>query len=318
MDFFKRHTAWLLSFGLALFLVTTYQAVFAAPADFPAGSVITVSPGSFAPQVAQAFADAHVIAHPSVMRLVLRLTGKSDNVQAGAYRFESPQNVFSITRRLTTGAYGFSPVSITFIEGITVREMAAQVATTFPQISEEDFLREAQPYEGYLFPDTYLFFPFVDVATVVATMRENFDRKTSALSSDIHASGHSLSEIVILASLLEKEARTTTSRRMVSGIIENRLKLGMPLQVDAVFGYIFKRATYSPSLEDLKVDSPYNTYTHTGLPPGPIGNPGLESIQAALTPTKTSYIYYLTGKDGLMHYATTFVGHQANKSAYLN
>lgn len=104
---------------------------------------------------------------------------------------------------------------------------------------------------------------------------------------------------------------------MVAGILYNRLKLGMPLQVDAVFGYIFGRDTYSPSFADLKVDSPYNTYTHKGFPPGPIANPGFDSLQAALHPAKTKYLYYLTGKDNLMHYATTYAGHQANQKRYL-
>ena len=121
-----------------------------------------------------------------------------------------------------------------------------------------------------------------------------------------------------MASLVEKEARTDANRRIVAGVLWNRLALGMPLQVDAVFGYIFDRDTYSPSFEDLKVDSPYNTYTHKGLPPGPISNPGLESIYAALYPTKTNYLYYLTGRDTLMHYAKTYAEHQANRRKYLD
>jgi len=91
----------------------------------------------------------------------------------------------------------------------------------------------------------------------------------------------------------------------------------MPLQVDAVFGYIFNKDTYSPSFADLKIDSPYNTYTRIGLPPGPIDNPGLDSIEAVLHPTKTNYLYYLTDKNGVMHYAATFAEHQSNQRKYL-
>ena len=148
-------------------------------------------------------------------------------------------------------------------------------------------------------------------------MRANFNTKIASSSRDIVASGHTLSDIVIVASLIEKEARTIANKRIVAGILWNRLALGMPLQVDAVFGYIFNRDTYSPSFEDLKVDSPYNTYTHTGLPPGPISNPGFDSIDATLHPTKTDYLYYLTGSDNLMHYATTYAGHQTNQRTYL-
>jgi UPF0755 protein len=148
-------------------------------------------------------------------------------------------------------------------------------------------------------------------------MRENFDTKISALSANITASRHTISDSIIMASLIEKEARTTGNRKIVSGILWSRLALGMPLQVDAVFGYIFNRDTYSPSFADLKVDSPYNTYVHAGLPPGPINNPGLDAILAALHPTKTNYLYYLTDKNGVMRYATTFAEHQANQRKYL-
>ena len=120
-----------------------------------------------------------------------------------------------------------------------------------------------------------------------------------------------------MASLVEKEARTIASRRLVAGILWNRLELGMPLQVDAVFGYIFNRETYSPSFADLTTESPYNLYLHKGLPPGPINNPGLDALGATLNPTKTDYLYYLTGTDNLMHYATTYAGHLANQRKYL-
>ena len=116
-----------------------------------------------------------------------------------------------------------------------------------------------------------------------------------------------------MASILEKEARKLETRKVIAGILWKRIEIGMPLQVDAVFGYIHATSTYSPTFEDLEVDSPYNTYTNRGLPPGPIGNPGLESIRAALEPTKTPYLYYLTGKDGFMYYAKTFDQHVANR-----
>jgi UPF0755 protein len=148
-------------------------------------------------------------------------------------------------------------------------------------------------------------------------MRDNFDAKLAPLVADVRASGRRLSDTVILASLVEKEARTSVNRRIVAGILLNRLRLGMPLQVDAVFGYIYGRDTYSPSFADLKVDSPYNTYMHPGLPPGPINNPGLDALLAVLHPTETAYLYYLTDRDGVMHYAKTYATHQANQAKYL-
>jgi UPF0755 protein len=317
MDFFNRHRAWAISFAGAMLFVGGYQVLFSAPRDFPAGSIVAIAKGSSAPAAAQTLAAAHIIEYPLVLELVLRFTGQSGNVRAGAYLFESPQNLFNVAERLVVGAYGFPPVRLTLVEGVTIREAAAQIAEAFPAIPASEFVEEARPYEGYLFPDTYFFSTSADAASIVKTMRDNFNTKLAPLSADISASGRSLTDIMTMASLVEKEARTSAVRRIVAGILWNRLQLGMPLQVDAVFGYIFDRDTYSPSYADLKVDSPYNTYTHVGLPPGAINNPGLDALSAALHPTKTEYLYYLTDAEGVMHYATTYAGHQANQRKYL-
>ena len=267
--------------------------------------------------ITKQLSDARIIKHPRFLQFTLRISGASSRVQSGAYLFKTPQNLFAVAYRLITGDYGLPPVKVTFVEGLTVRDMALQTAETFSGISSDDFISEGRSQEGYLFPDTYLFHPDADVTSIIATMRTNFDAKIAPLSDDIKTSGHSISDVVIVASLVEKEVRTNENKRIVAGILWKRLEINMPLQVDAVFGYIFNRDTYSPSFEDLKVNSPYNTYIHTGLPPGPISNPGLESIQAALYPIKTNYLYYLTGSDDLMHYARTYAAHIANQNKYL-
>ncbi len=318
MDFFKHHTVWFFSFALALLLVGGYSFTFAPPSTFPSGEIVVIARGASVSDIARKLHDAHIIAHPSLLRIILRMSGASNRVRAGTYLFSTPEDVCTVAYRLITGAYGLPPVRITFPEGMTVLDMGTKVTGAFPSLSAQDFFLSGKTYEGYLFPDTYLFPPDADTALIIKTMRDNFDAQIAPLTGDIGASGHPLSDIVIMASLLEKEVRTNANKRIVAGILWNRLALGMPLQVDAVFGYIYGRDTYSPSLEDLKVDSPYNTYTHTGLPPGPINNPGLESIEAVLNPTKTDYLYYLTGKDTLMHYATTYAGHQANRKKYLD
>ena len=313
----KRQNPWVIAFSGAILLIGIYTALFAPPSNFPTKSTITISKGSAAPSVARQLVDARVIARPSLFLFLLRMTGTSSFIQAGPYRFESPENLFVVMYRIVVGDYGLPSVRITFPEGTTVRDAASLIDGNLPEVSDADFLKLAKPYEGYLFPDTYVFPPSSDASSIVALMRINFNTKIAPLSAEITSSGRSLSDVITLASLIEREARSSESKRMVAGILENRLKLGMPLQVDAVFGYIFDRDTYSPSLKDLTVDSPYNTYTHTGLPPGPICNPGLDSIEAVLNPTKTDNLYYLTGRDGLMHYATTYAGHQANRRKYL-
>ncbi len=307
----------LCAIALTLVLSSGYHLLLAPPADFVPGEIVVIRNGSSGAAAATELAAAQVIRQPLVFRAIVRLLGQGQQMQAGAYRFSSPQNVVVVAHRITHGVFGLPPQRITFTEGMTVRSMARKVAAAFPEISASDFLAAAQPYEGYLFPDTYVFAPSATAASIVATLRKNFDTKTAALAAAAPASGHSFSDVVIMASLIQKEARTSTDQHMIAGILWNRIAHHMPLQVDAVFGYIFGRSTYSPSFADLGVDSPYNTYTHQGLPPGPIDSPGLSALDAAEHPTKTNYLYYLTGTDGLMHYAMTYTAQLANQRKYL-
>ncbi|MFA5942133.1 MAG: endolytic transglycosylase MltG [Candidatus Paceibacterota bacterium] len=296
LAFFKTNWPWIAMLAFAAVSIGGYRSFISPPADFPSGSIVVVAQGLSAPQVARGLADARVIAHPMSLELLVRLGAKSTRIQAGAYRFESPQNVFTIARRLVTGAFGLPLTRITFIEGVTVREIAAQVEEAFPGISAADFASIGEPHEGYLFPDTYFFSPSADAESIVRDMRDNFNAQTAPLAEETRASGHSLSEIVMMASLIEKEARGITDKRLVSGILWNRLERDMPLQVDAA----------------------RETYEHKGFPAVPIANPGLESLEAALHPAQTDYFYYLTGNDGLMHYAKTFTTHQSNIRKFLN
>jgi UPF0755 protein len=149
-------------------------------------------------------------------------------------------------------------------------------------------------------------------------MEQNFYHRIEPLEGLIADFGKPLDEVLTMASLLEKEARTPVSRRTIAGILWNRIDANMPLQVDAVFGYIKKGDIYSPKFSDLKVDSPYNTYKYKGLPPGPIANPSLASIRAAVTPIESSYLFYLSDRGGRMHYSTAYSQHLRYKRMYLN
>jgi UPF0755 protein len=317
MDTIRQHPRWSAALACAVVLLVGYWYFLAPPSSFPSGSIVVVSRGASANDIVKQFTEAHIVKHASVFEMVLRISGASEQLQAGAYLFEQPENVLTVVYRLRSGESGLPPVRLTFPEGDTVRDMAEEIHEAFPSFSTEAFIAVAKSKEGYLFPDTYLFPSDTTLESIVETMRGNFHTKTEPLMGDVQASGHSLSDIITLASLVEKEARTEVNRRIVAGILWNRLAQKMPLQVDAVFGYIFNRDTYSPSFADLKVNSPYNTYAHAGLPPGPICNPGLESIDAALHPTQTKYLYYLTDREGVMHYATTYAEHQANQKKYL-
>ena len=302
---------------VAALLMIGYWLLVSPPLRYPTGDLIVIARGDSAVQVADELAQERVVRSAVAFKYLLRLTGVSAHIHPGSYRLTKPENAFTIASRIGAGAFGIPPTRLTFAEGETVRDMAAKISTAFPTITESDFITAAGPYEGYLFPDTYLFPPDATADSIVQAMRDNFEAKITPLMPAISASGHTLSDIIIMASLIEKEARTSDSRRMVSGILWNRIKDGMPLQVDAVFGYIFHRSTYAPSFADLSVASPYNTYLHTGLPPGPIDNPGLDSITAAIEPAQTDDLYYLTGKDGRMHYARTYAEQLANQRLYL-
>lgn len=307
---------WALGLLICASALASSYLLLAPPRPFPVGAIVVIKEGSSATAVAHELAEAGIVSYPELLRVLWRVTGDT-TLRPGAYRFTAPENVVRVARRVALGTYGIPSIRITFPEGSTVLDMAHRVSAKFPEIPLSDFISAAGPYEGSLFPDTYTFQPSATAAAVVAKMQSTFVEKLAPLAPDIAASGHSLSEIIIMASIIEREARTEEDRRMIAGVLWNRINKGMPLQVDAVFGYIYSRQTYSPSYRDLGVDSPYNTYAHKGLPPGPICNPGLSSIEAALHPSPTKSLFYLTGRDGLMHYATTYRGHKANLNAYL-
>ena len=225
-------------------LLIGYVFFIAAPSNFPTGKRVVVPRGGSVSEVADTLARAHVIRSSLALESALRLSGASGKVQAGTYLLDAKENVFTIAHRLATGAYHLPPVRITFPEGDTSRDIAEKVSAAFPAISQPEITSRAKAQEGYLFPDTYLFPPDATTQSVLETMRANFDAKIASLLSEVQTSGRSLSDIVTVASLLEKEARTDENRRIVAGVLWNRIARGMPLKVDAVFGYIYNRDTY--------------------------------------------------------------------------
>ncbi len=293
-----------------------YFLFLAPPAGFPAGAIIVIPEGATLTEVGALLGHERVIESPNAFELFVRMAGAGRALKAGSYRFAAPANALTVAGRIVRGESGIPSVRITFFEGMTAREMGVLAAKQFPNISAESFRAIAEPYEGYLFPDTYRLLSDARARDILVRLRAAFAEKIAPLQSAIAASGHPLSDIVIMASLVEKEAQNPEDQRIIAGILWNRIRKGLPLQVDAVFGYIEGRAEFAPSLAELSTDSPYNTYKHKGLPPGPIANPGLGALRAAIAPEKTRYLFYLTGRDGLMHYAATFAEHQANRQAY--
>jgi UPF0755 protein len=290
---------------------------FAAPGQFPTGQVITIAPGTSITKAASQLRTGHYLGSTFVFRELVRFMPGAHGVQSGVYIFSKPAGALTIAWNLSHGVSGIPTMKVTFPEGTTVRQMGKVLGNSLPNFDEEAFDAAALPAEGFLFPDTYFFLPGISEVEVVALMRANYATHIAKFADRITAFKKSEREVVIMASLLEGEGKTLEDKRMIAGILWNRITAGMPLQVDAPFGYIHSAAGYTPTAKDLASDSAYNTYRYKGLPPTPINNPGDESLLAALTPSKTDYVYYLTGTDGTMHYSKTFPEHIAKQKKYL-
>lgn len=201
--------------------------------------------------------------------------------------------------------------TVTVREGLTVRETDKLLADhgIIPLGSLPESL------EGYLFPDTYEFFVPQSPATVLKKFTDNFDRRVRSIVPD----GADLKKILTVASLIEKEAHDSKDRRIISGIIWKRLEANIPLQIDSSICYLkFGGGCLPINENDYKIDSPYNTYLYKGLPPGPIGNPGKDSIEASLYPEKSPYLFYVSNpKDQKTIFATNFEEHKRNIIKYL-
>lgn len=299
--------------GLLVFFLFFHAAFVKPPLAFPTGGLVFIEEGMTVSEAAQLLEQEKIIRSSAFFSFLIKTFGDGGGVRSGTYGFEKPLFVYGVADRLTQGDFGASLIRVTIPEGATVREMGLLYEKAIPGFDREKFIALAKPHEGYLFPDTYLFAPGTIPETVINVMQKTFDERISDIQEDIDTFGEPLEDIVIMASLLEREARQFETKQTVSGILWKRIEIGMPLQVDAVFGYILDTETFSPTFDQLEIDSPYNTYTNRGLPPGPIANPGIESLLAAVTPKSSPYLYYLTGADGQMYYGRTFEEHVANR-----
>lgn len=289
------------------------------PRSFPRGAVVTIPEGTSLRKAGKILRERDVVRSSTLFEAYIIMQRGELRIKAGDYFFESPQSPWHVAARITKGAYGFEQVALTIPEGLTRTEIAALIVNKdqFPFFNEAAFLAATDGKEGFLFPDTYFVPRNMQGADLVHLLRETFDRKIASRAEAISTSGRTEHEIVTMASILEAEARTPEDRRIVSGILWKRIKIGMPLQVDAAFLAVNGKQTPDLTLDDLKIDSPYNTYIYRGLPPAPIVNPGLDAIDAALEPTESPYLFYLSDGEGVMRYARTFEEHKANKSRYL-
>lgn len=297
--------------------ITCYWLIASAPSNFPRNKIISIPAGTSLLKASFILEQSSIIKSPILFRLAVRFFAGQGGVKAGDYLFENPQNVMTVARRLTDANRGFAPASVVIPEGTSVKEIAEILVRKIPNFNKDEFLKIAKNHEGYLFPDTYNFSFDSTPEDVLNAMLANFDKKIKTVEKEITDFGKPLSDVINMASIVEKEARTTETRQKIAGILWKRLDIGMALQVDVAFVYILGKNSFQLATSDLETDSPYNTYTRPGLPPTPITNPGLDAILATITPIKTPYLYYLSDKNGEMHYAVTHEEHLANKAKYL-
>lgn len=260
------------------------------------------------------------------------ISGARKNLQAGDYFISPSMSVKEITEKFFKG--DTATKKLTIIEGWRKEEIADYLKEEgickrdeFFEIINKDFSNdfnffESKPkelsLEGYLFPDTYEIPISSSCQDFVLRVLNNFSVKLSKeIREEILKKEKTIFEIIVVASLIEKEVRTLQDKKMVSGIIWKRLEIGMPLQIDATISYITGRRTTRISLEELKIESPYNTYLYRGLPIGPISNPGIDSITAAIFPMENEFLFYLSDKEGNTIFSRNLQEHNENKAKYL-
>ena len=336
------------AFGVFVFLLVVLMACAAAAAWFvflPAGpqseTFVEIAPGSTTTQIAAQLEHAGVLRSRYGFDMVrIARLWKRGTLKAGEYRFDHPAPVPEIYARIARGDVYTLPVTIP--EGATRFDIAARIVQAgFLNITKESFLAatvsatpliadldpQARSLEGYLFPDTYRFQRRVTAAQVITAMVRRFRAVATeaGLEKSPADSPRSVHDTVTLASLVERETAVNSERPLVSSVLLNRLAQKMPLMTDPAVIYglqvegQWRGSIYQSDLSDPKRDTPYNTYRHTGLPPGPIANPGLPSLRAALDPAASSYLYFVAaGADpqGKSRFASTLDEHNKNVASY--
>lgn len=284
---------------------------------------VKIREGISTAEIAERLAEKGIIDSSLRFRLLARFYGYDDKFRPGAYTFAANMSDEEVFQKLLTGEK--KTVRFTVPEGFGIKEIAERLYN-LDLVDKEDFLKAAAdfaPYdymrkrknvffasEGFLFPDTYNVESDIDINEILELMAANFDdRLTPTMRVQAEKMGLSIYDLITLASLVEREVRYPEDRAIVAQVLLKRLKLNMPLQTDATLQYLMDTPKEDVSIADTQVDSPYNTYQHTGLPPGPIANPGMASIMAVLHPAETDYLYFVADRQGHNHYAYTYEEH---------
>lgn len=282
------------------------------PADTTKKS-FEIKKGENVREIASHLKSEGLIKDPVIFFIVIKKMGLDSKIQAGDFMLSPSMSADKIARALQVGT---SDLSFVIPEGKRAQEIADKLSDTFLTY-DQSWRGKLILNEGYLFPDTYSFPKDATIDQIIEVMRTNFEKKYESISTNSTTS-LSKEQIVIIASMVEREARHDSDRPLVASVILNRIKNGMPLQIDATVQYALGyqavgRTWWKKELtfDDLKFNSPYNTYTNAGLPPGPISNPGENVLKAVMNAPQTDYLFYVSDKSGTNHYAKTLEEHNA-------
>ena len=283
--------------------------------------IFTIKSGQGIKSIAQNLKDSKLIKNKYVFLYYTYSLSLNKKIQAGNFKLSPNLTTKEIAVKLTQA--GVTDYWVKILEGLRVEELT-DIFPDDSSIKSADFIKAVKSKEGYIFPDSYLIPQYFTLDQVISTIQTNFDKKF-AQAKDKSTIDLTDKEAVILASLLEREGRSLTSKQMIAGILLNRLNINMPLQIDATVQYardsqnksITKYWQPITSAQIKQTNSSFNTYQNPGLPSQPICNPGYNSLYAAFHPTESDYLYYITGNDGVMYYAKTLEEHNANIAKYL-
>ena len=281
--------------------------------------------------------EAGLIKNKFVFETWLWLLKSEDKVKAGIYSFPAGSSIRQLSDLILTIPEN-TVSKFTIIEGwgrnwpelkkalekhnLSYDEFLGLTSSARSWREQYDFLSDAPntaSLEGFLFPDTYFVDQYTDNRILLNKILTNFDQKlTPTLRAEIKKQNKTIFEVVTLASIIEREVPEHADKKMIADVFLKRLADNIGLQSDATVNFITGKGLTQPSLDDLKIDSPYNTYKYRGLPPGPIANPSISSIEAVIYPTPNDYYYFLTTKTGEVIYSKTYKEHLANKAKYLD
>lgn len=270
--------------SVVFLIIIIFLFVCLAPNSFPKKHFLSIENGLSSKEIAIQLKNEKIIKSEMLFNFLIKIKGKDNELKSGEYWLDKKLSIFDVIKRLTTADFGNNQIKITIPEGFTIKDIA-ELFNDFDKFNKEQFLKEASNVEGYLFPETYFFLPNATSGQVILKAKETFNEKVGNIDY----------KVLIMASIIEKEVHNAEDRRVVSGILWKRLKIGMLLQVDAAS----------------------ETYLKKGLPLTPICNPGLDAIDATLNPRESQYLFYLSAKDGTTYFAKTFEEHKLNIKKYL-